>query len=147
MGSQTSLKTSQRGGCNPLNPPPGSASVMKIKTIKKRNTTRPGVKMKTKKVASHFADWSITEPHVTPHIYSSTNRIKCNKWTTNNREDLFIYSFIYLFNRFHHNYKTKKDLGGKNTFEQDTKMTDEGAGHTTERGSKLIVPLRKIHKY
>ena len=22
MGSQTSLKTSQRGGCNPLNPPP-----------------------------------------------------------------------------------------------------------------------------
>ena len=28
MGSQTSLKTSQRGGggCNPLNPPPGSAS-------------------------------------------------------------------------------------------------------------------------
>ena len=25
MGSQTSLKTSQRGDCNPLNPPPGSA--------------------------------------------------------------------------------------------------------------------------
>ena len=24
MGSQTSSKTSQRGGCNPLNPPPGS---------------------------------------------------------------------------------------------------------------------------
>ena len=24
---------------------------------------------------------------------------------------------------------------------------DEGAGHTTERGSKLRVPLRKIHKY
>ena len=23
----------------------------------------------------------------------------------------------------------------------------EGAGHTTERGSKLSVPLRKIHKY
>ena len=41
------------------------AKIMKIKTIKKRNTTRPGVKMK-KKVASHFADWSITEPHVTP---------------------------------------------------------------------------------
>ena len=35
----------------------------------------------------------------------------------------------------------------KNTFEQDTKTTDEGAGHTTERGSKLSVPLRKIHKY
>ena len=28
MGSQTSLKTSQRGGCNPLNPPPGSASAL-----------------------------------------------------------------------------------------------------------------------
>ena len=28
MGSQTNLKTSQRGGCNPLNPPPGSASVL-----------------------------------------------------------------------------------------------------------------------
>ena len=26
MGSQTNLKTSQRGGCNPLNPPPGSAT-------------------------------------------------------------------------------------------------------------------------
>ena len=33
----------------------------------------------------------------------------------------------------------------KNTFEQDTKTTDQGA--TTERGSKLSVPLRKIHKY
>ena len=69
--------------------------IMKIKTIKKRNTRRPGVKMK-KKVASHFEDWSITESHVTPHIYYSTNRIKCNKWTTNNREDLFICLFIYL---------------------------------------------------
>ena len=35
----------------------------------------------------------------------------------------------------------------KNTFEQDTKTRDEGAGHTTERGSKLSVPSRKIHKY
>ena len=26
MGNETSLKTSQRGGCNPLNPPPGSTS-------------------------------------------------------------------------------------------------------------------------
>jgi len=40
-----------------------------------------------------------------------------------------------------------KRLGKKNTFEQDTKTKDEGAGHTTERGSKLSVPLRKIHKY
>ena len=31
----------------------------------------------------------------------------------------------------------------KNTFEQDTKTRDEGAGHTTERGSKLSVPSRK----
>ena len=36
---------------------------------------------------------------------------------------------------------------GKNVFEQDTKTRDEGAGHTTERGSKLSVPLRKIHNY
>ena len=26
MGNETSLKTTQRRGCNPLNPPPGSAS-------------------------------------------------------------------------------------------------------------------------
>ena len=32
----------------------------------------------------------------------------------------------------------------KNTSEQDTKTKDEGAGHTTERGSKLSVPLREI---
>ena len=35
----------------------------------------------------------------------------------------------------------------KNTFEQDTKTKDEGVGHTTERGSKLSVPLRKICKH
>ena len=40
-----------------------------------------------------------------------------------------------------------KKTRGKKTFEQDTKTKDEGAGHTTERGSKLSVPLRKIHKY
>ena len=40
-----------------------------------------------------------------------------------------------------------KKTRGKNTFKQDTKMRDEGAGHTTERGSKLSVPLRKIHKH
>ena len=27
------------------------------------------------------------------------------------------------------------------------KRRDEGAGHTTERGFKLSVPLRKIHNY
>ena len=105
---------------------------MKIKTIKKRNTRRLGVNMK-KKVASHFEDWSITESHVTPHIYYSTNRIKCNKWTTNNREDLFICLFIYLI-AFTIITMLKKTRG-KNTFEQDIKTTDEG------------VPLRKIHKY
>ena len=31
----------------------------------------------------------------------------------------------------------------KNTFEQDTKTKDEGAGHSTERGFKLSVPSRK----
>ena len=35
----------------------------------------------------------------------------------------------------------------KNTFEHDTKTKDEGVGHTTERGSKLSVPLRKICKH
>ena len=40
-----------------------------------------------------------------------------------------------------------KRLAEKNTFKQDTKMRDEGAGHTTERGSKLSVRIRKIHKY
>ena len=39
--------------------------------------------------------------------------------------------------------KTKK----KNKIEQHTETRDEGAGHTTEWGSKLSVPLRKIHKY
>ena len=28
-----------------------------------------------------------------------------------------------------------------------TRTSDEGAGHTTERGSKLSLPWRKIHKY
>ena len=41
----------------------------------------------------------------------------------------------------------KKRLREKKTFEQDKKTRDEGAGHTTERGCKLSVPLRKIHKY
>ena len=57
----------------------------------------------------------------------------------------FIYLFIYLiaFTIITILKKTR----GKNTFEQDTKTTDEGAGHTTERGSKLSVPFRKIRKY
>ena len=41
----------------------------------------------------------------------------------------------------------KKTRKKKKTFEQATKTKDEGAGHTTERGSTLSVPLRKIHKY
>ena len=35
----------------------------------------------------------------------------------------------------------------KKTFEQATKTKDKGAGHTTEQGSTLSVPLWKIHKY
>ena len=56
-----------------------------------------------------------------------------------------IYLFIYLitFTMITILKKTRE----KNTFEQDIKTKDEGAGHTTERGSKLSVPLRKIHKY
>ena len=37
-----------------------------------------------------------------------------------------------------------KKTRGKNTFEQDTKMKDKGAGHITERGSKLSVPLFSV---
>ena len=42
-----------------------------------------------------------------------------------------------------------KSFRKKKIFKQITKTRDEGAGHvrTTERGSKLSVPLRKIHKY
>ena len=56
-----------------------------------------------------------------------------------------VYLFIYLFNRFHHDYNARIRQE-KNIFEQVTKTKDEGAGHTTERGSKLSVPLRKILK-
>ena len=34
-----------------------------------------------------------------------------------------------------------KKTWGKNAFEQDTETRDKGAGHTTERGSKLSVPI------
>ena len=54
-----------------------------------------------------------------------------------------VYLFIYLFNRFHHDYNAK--IRQKKTFEQGTKTRDERAGHTMERGPKLSVPLRKIH--
>ena len=54
--------------------------------------------------------------------------------------------FIYLFNRFHHDYNAKIRLG-KKTCEQVLRSRDGGAGYTTERASKLSVPLRKIHKY
>ena len=52
----------------------------------------------------------------------------------------------YLFNRLHLDYNTKRDEG-KKKLNKTQKTKDEGAGHTTERGSKLSVPLRKIHKY
>ena len=55
---------------------------------------------------------------------------------------LFIYLFIYLI--AFTIITVLKKARGKNTFEQDTKTKDEGAGHTTERGFKLSVPLRKI---
>ena len=54
--------------------------------------------------------------------------------------------FIYLFNRFHQDDNAKIRLG-KKTFEQVLRTRDGGAGYTTGRGSKLSVPLRKIHKY
>ena len=53
--------------------------------------------------------------------------------------------FIYLFNRFHHDYNAKIRLG-KKTCEQVLRTRDGGAGYTTGRDSKLSVPLRKIHK-
>ena len=54
------------------------------------------------------------------------------------KKSLFIY---LLFNRFHHDYSAKIRLG-ENTFEQVIRTRDEGAGQTTERGSKLSVPLK-----
>ena len=48
-------------------------------------------------------------------------------------------SFIY--------YNAKKTRK-KNIWTRHKKWgPDEGAGHTTERGSKLSVPLQKIHNY
>ena len=38
-------------------------------------------------------------------------------------------------------------LRKRKTFEEVTGGRDEGAGHTTERESKLSVPLKKINKY
>ena len=56
---------------------------------------------------------------------------------------LFIYLIAFTLITILKETKEKKNI------EQDTqkKTKDEGAGHTTERGSKLSVPLRKIHKY
>ena len=54
-----------------------------------------------------------------------------------------LYNYLIAFTMITVLKKTRE----KNTFEKDTKTKDEGAGHTTERGSKLSVPLRKIHKY
>ena len=50
---------------------------------------------------------------------------------------------IYLFDHFHQDYNAKMRLEKKNTFE----TRDKGTEHTKEWGSKLSVPLRKIHKY
>ena len=67
---------------------------MKIKTVKKRNTRRPGVNMK-KKVASHFEDWSITESHVTPtYIILRTELNVINGQRITGRIYLFVYLFI-----------------------------------------------------
>ena len=44
--------------------------------------------------------------------------------------------FIYLFNRFHHDYNAKKTRE-KIHLNKTQKTRDAGAGHTTERVSKL----------
>ena len=49
---------------------------------------------------------------------------------------------IYLFDRFHHDH-TAKMLRKRKTFEEIKRARDEGAEQTTERGSKLSVPLKK----
>ena len=54
---------------------------------------------------------------------------------------------IYLFNRFHHGYNIMKRLGLNIHFDKVTRTRNDGAGHTTERGSKLSEPLRKLPKY
>ena len=63
----------------------------------------------------------------------------------------FILHFLVIFFYYHLIALTMitilKKTREKKTFEQATKTKDEGAGHTTERGSTLSVPLRKMHKY
>ena len=51
--------------------------------------------------------------------------------------------FIYLIAMISMLKKTR----GKKHLKKTQKLRDEGAGHTTERGFKLSVPLRKIHNY
>ena len=63
-----------------------------------------------------------------------------NNNNINNNNNLVIYLIAFTI------ITMLKKTREKQTLEQDTKTRDEGAGHTTERGSKLSVPLRKIHK-
>ena len=49
---------------------------------------------------------------------------------------IIIYYYLIAFIMIRMLKKTRE----KNTFEQDTKTRDEGAGHTTERGSKWSAP-------
>ena len=48
-----------------------------------------------------------------------------------------------LHNRFHHGYTRIKNIH----LNKITRTSNDGAGDTKERGSKLSVPLRKHHKY
>ena len=57
---------------------------------------------------------------------------------------LFIFLFIYLVAMIS---MLKKTRGKKKHLNKTQKRRDEGAGHTTKRGFKLSVPLRKVHKY
>ena len=80
------------------------------------------------------------------HVFKSSCIFFSSYYKLKSVHSEFIYLFIYLFNRFHHDYNAKIRLG-KKTCEQVLRSRDGGAGYTTERASKLSVPLRKIHKY
>ena len=92
---------------------------------------------KRRKAETKYVDrWQVDiQTNVSKDLTKDQKRKTNDKFRNSEMECLFIYLTILK--------KTRE----KNTFEQDTKTKDEGVGHTTERGSKLSVPLRKICKH
>ena len=64
--------------------------IWRLRQLRKRNTEKwkPNVKWKNGDLPLCRLVNSCPTPRDSTHIYSCTNRIKSNTWTTNNREDL-----------------------------------------------------------